>query len=42
MASEAASFTIGCMIRRYHVYKDVGRVTVREVLKCHCDEISAE
>ena len=25
-----------------HIYKDVGQVTIREMLYCHRDEISAE
>ena len=43
MASEAESFTIGCMVRVYHIYKDVWlSYTVIEMLYHLHDEISAE
>ena len=42
IASEAASYTIGYIIRRYHVYKNVWLSYIGEVLYCCCDERSAE
>ena len=42
MAPEAESYTTGCVIRGYHVYKDAWLSYIREVLYCHRDEISAE
>ena len=43
-ASKVESFTIGCMIRGYHAHLQgcFGQVTIRDVLYCHHDEVSAE
>ena len=44
MAPKAESFTIGCMIKGFTgTFTGIfGQVTVREVLWCHCEEISAD
>ena len=44
MASEAESFTVGCMIRAYHVYKDVWSRygSTRKVQYCRRDKLSTE
>ena len=42
MASEAESYTTGCMIREYYVYKDVWSSYIREVPYCHHNERSTE
>ena len=42
MACEAKSYTVGYMIRGYHVYKDIWLSCIGEVLNCCFDERSAE
>ena len=42
MASEEGSYTLGCMIRGYHVYMDVWSSYTGEVLYYCFDERSAE
>ena len=42
LVSEAESYMVGCMIRRYHIWKDDWSSYTGEVLYCYCDEKSAE